>query len=179
MRPSALALFVLVSGTVLAQQSASFRNSEHVLNAGGRPVGGSGAASGSHRITLDAIGDSVTPGLLAGSTFVIGGGFVTPYPPPGEVHGLRFSDDVTLFWSVEPTTGVYNLYRGALASLSGLAYGSCRVAEVVGTSTIDADAPAKGQGSFYLVTAENLIAEEGTKGWASSGNERPNPAPCP
>lgn len=179
MKAAAIVLLVLSSSVAMAQQSASFRLEEHVFNAGGRPSGGSAAASASHRITLDAVGDSVTPGLLSGGDFRIGGGFVTVYPPPGEVASLRFTNDLTLIWTPEPSTGVYNLYRGTLTSLSGLAYGGCRESEIAGTTTTDLDNAALGQGFFYLVTAENLIAEEGIKGYASSGSLRSNLAPCP
>jgi hypothetical protein len=44
---------------------------------------------------------------------------------------------------------------------------------------MDPDPASIGQGYFYLVTAKNLIAEEGIKGRASSGSLRANPAPCP
>lgn len=176
---AAFALALLGSGTVLAQQSASFRLEEHVFNAGGRPSGGLVAASASHRITLDAVGDSISPGHLSGGAHQLGGGFVSVYPPPGEVAGLRFADDVTLIWSPEPSTGRYNVYRGLLNGLPALTYGGCRQSEIAGTTTTDPDNAPSGQGFFYLVTAENLIAEEGTKGFASSGNERSNGSPCP
>jgi hypothetical protein len=32
---------------------------------------------------------------------------------------------------------------------------------------------------FYLVTGENRLGEEGTKGRTSTGAERVNPTPCP
>lgn len=179
MKAAAIALALLWSGAALAQQSASFKLAEHVFNAGGRPAGGTVAASLSHRITLDALGDGVMPGRLTGVGFQVGGGFVGAYPPPGEVNALRFANRTTLTWSPEASTGVYNLYRGALNTLPGLTYGSCRTSKISGTTTIDSDNALQGGGYFYLVTAKNLIAEEGTKGYARSGIERPNPTPCP
>ena len=174
-----LVLALAWSGAALAQQSASYTMSEHVFNNGGRPVGGAVAGSASHRITLDALGDTFGPGLLAGNTHQIGGGFATAYLPPGEVQGVRFSDKVTLLWNPEPSTGAYNLYRGTLPSLSGLAYGGCRAAEVANATTTDPDPAVQGEGFFYLVTAENLLEEEGIKGYRSSGALRGNAAPCP
>jgi hypothetical protein len=178
-KPAAWVVALLASsGLALAQQSASFRLAEHTLNAGGRPAGGTVVVSASHSITLDAVGDAVTPGRLAGASFQLGGGFVSPYPPPGEVAGLRFTSATTLAWAPEPTAGTYNFYRGALASLGGLGYGACRTSAVAGTTTADPDVAPAGNGYFYLVTAANLLAEEGTKGFGSAG-ERPNPSPCP
>ena len=179
MRAAALAFALLWSGVALAQQSASFKLNEHTFNGGGRPDGGTAAASASHRITLDAIGDTVASASLAGNNNVIGGGFVSPYPPPSEVDDLRFTTKVDLAWSPEPSTGVYNLYRGAMNSLAGAAYGACRTSAIAGTTTSDADVVPPGQGSFYLVTAKNLLAEEGIKGHASNGALRANLAPCP
>jgi hypothetical protein len=170
---------VASSGLAMAQSSASYRLSEHVFNAGGHPAAGAIVGSASHRVSLDALGDSVSPGMLGSASNMLGGGFVTVYPPPSEVQQLRFSDKVTLFWNPELSTGSYNLYRGALTSLSGLGYGTCSGNTIPGATTTDPAPVASGQGFFYLVTAENLIAEEGIKGRASSGALRPNPAPCP
>ena len=44
---------------VYAQESASFKLTEHVFNAGGNPADGAVLASASFRIKLDAIGESV------------------------------------------------------------------------------------------------------------------------
>ena len=167
------------SGLALAQQSASHRLTEHTFNAGGHPAAGVVVGSASHRVSLDALGDAFSPGMLGSASNQLGGGFVTVYPPPSEVQQLRFSDKVTLLWSPEPSVGTYNLYRGALTSLSGLGYGACRTNAIAGATTADPDPAAQGQGFFYLVTAKNLLQEEGIKGRASSGALRPNLAPCP
>lgn len=47
------------------------------------------------------------------------------------------------------------------------------------TRSTDANPVSVGEGFCYLITAENLIAEEGTNGYSGSGAERGNPAPCP
>jgi len=174
------ALLILVSPCLVsAQQSASFQLQEHVFNAGGRPADGTVAASASFQITLDAIGDSVSPGLLAGGAFQVGGGFVTVYPPPGEVDQLWFTDHETLVWTPDPAAFTYNLYRGAMTAVDDLAYGDCLDTDVAGTTMTDDDPLTPGQGFFYLVTAANKIAEEGTKGYDSSVVERANDTPCP
>jgi hypothetical protein len=175
----AVVALLLSVGSAFAQESASFRLAEHVFNNGGRPEGGQQATSASFRVSLDAIGDSVTPGVLTGGNLQLGGGFVTVYPPPGEVELMGFLDATTLAWTSEPTTGTYNVYRGALIDVGDLTYGSCEQSEVPTNVTTDADPLSEGEGFFYLITAENLIAEEGTKGYSGSGAERGNPAPCP
>ena len=60
-----------------------------------------------------------------------------------------------------------------------MTYGNCEQSQIEGTTTDDADPVPQGQGHFYLVTAENLIAEEGIKGHSSALVEHANPAPCP
>jgi hypothetical protein len=175
----AIAAILLPWSMTAAQQSASFDLSEHVFNAGGRPAGGQVATSAAFQVTLDAIGDAVTPGSLAGGAFQLGGGFVTVYPPPGEVEVLQFTDHETLVWTPEASTGDYNLYRGSLGTLADLTYGGCEASNIEDATTTDADAVPPGDGFFYLVTAENLIDEEGTKGYSSAAVEHPNPEPCP
>ena len=160
------------SGSTRAQESPSFRLTESVLNAGGRPENGAVATSASFRIELDALGDAVSPVAVLGPSFGHVPGFVSIYPPPGEVTGLVFDDDVTLRWNPERSAGSYNLYRAALDSLAALGYGGCEQTSIAGASTFDADAVPSGQGFFYLVTVENRLEEEGTKGYRSDGIER-------
>jgi hypothetical protein len=117
--------------------------------------------------------------MLSGASHHLGGGFIGAYPPPGEVLHLRLTDQETLVWDPERSVGVYHLYRDSLGSLSGLGYGACEQYDLLTTTTIDSDVPAVDNGYFYLVTAENRLGEEGTKGRDSSDAERPNPAPCP
>ncbi|HEV8700972.1 MAG TPA: hypothetical protein VGV60_06840 [Candidatus Polarisedimenticolia bacterium] len=82
----------------------------------------------------------------------------------------------------EPSTGTYNLYRGSIGPGLGAPpgnFGDCLQSPVTGTTSSDHAAPAVGRVWFYLVTASNLLDEEGTKGRSSDGTPRPNPAPCP
>jgi hypothetical protein len=178
-------LFACILGLLLApdatgQESASYRLEEHALNAGGRPADGVEATSASYRISLDAIGQGVVGRDLSSDSYGMEGGFVSAYPPPGEVTGLFLTDAVTLVWDPEPSAGHYNLYRDALTSLADLGYGRCKQQRLTATTTTDPAMPSPaGEGYFYLVTAANRLHEEGTKGWDSYLNERPNPTPCP
>ena len=173
------ALVLLLSGTALAQTSTSFKLEEHVFNAGGNPAAGMVPTSASFQITLDAIGDGMAATGLSSASFQLDGGFVTGYPPPGEVLGLRFTDLTTLEWNPEGSIGSYSLYRDLLSSLSGLGYGMCQQPFLLVETTTDTDVPAApGTGFFYLLTAENKLAEEGTKGFHSDTTERMGLA-CP
>jgi hypothetical protein len=172
-------LAFLAAGHVLGQTSASFELSEHVFNAGGHPEDGTVMNSASFQVTLDAIGDAVVGTGAASASFQIGSGWVGGYPPPGECSGLRFTDAVTLVWDPEGYVGVYNLYRDVLSALTGLGYGQCEQWDLATATAGDGDVPSVGDGYFYLVTAENLLWEEGTKGYDSAGSLRPNTAPCP
>ena len=89
MRRAIAALALLLGGSVLAQESTSFKLSEHTFNAGGTPEDGADLISTSFRLTLSAIGDSVTPATLTSASFSLNGGLVGRYPPPGEVANLR------------------------------------------------------------------------------------------
>lgn len=172
-------LGLVLSSAALAQESANFKLEERVFNAGGHPSAGVVFASGSYRVTLDSIGEGLALRGLTGASFGMDGGFVAPYPPPGEVVNLRFTDGTTLVWDPERSVGDYNVYRALLDTLSGLAYGDCLEPELPGESAIDLDTPPAETGFFYLVTAENRLDEEGSKGFDSTGAERANPAPCP
>jgi hypothetical protein len=179
---TAFALIALVLAVALpaaSQESPSFKLTEHVFNAGGHPAGGVTMGSASFRVSLDAIGESVVGGGLSGPTFHMDASFGAAYPPPGEVFGLRFLDDDTMVWEPERSVGVYNLYRDLVSALSGLGYGSCHLHDVPGTTADDTATPPTGDGYFYLVTAENRLGQEGTKGADSGGVGRPNPSPCP
>ncbi len=92
---------------------------------------------------------------------------------------MAFTDAQTLVWNPERSVGTYNLYRDLLSGLAGLGYGGCEQQELTGETATDSDAVPAGDGFFYLVTAENLLAEEGTKGFLSNATERGNPSPCP
>lgn len=162
-----------------AQSSPSYRLTGQVLNAGGRPEQAIVPASPGYRLTLESIGGDFSGVAQSAPSYRISGGLAALGAPPGEVAGLEvLPDRVTLQWSAEPRSMVYNVYRGALATPPG-GFGICVHARVEATVVVEAEDPPVGAGFFYLVTGENLLEEEGTKGSTSDGTERANPAPCP
>ena len=166
---------LLVGGgtlAVLGQESASYKLKESVFNVGGHPAGGVALSSASYQIKLDAVGESVLRQDLGSASFRMDAGFVSAYPPPRETRGLRLPTPTQLQWDPEGSVGTYNLYRGLLSTLSGLGYGACLQQNLTTESATDASIPAAANGYFYLVTAENRLAEEGTKGFNSAGGER-------
>ncbi|HKQ60270.1 MAG TPA: hypothetical protein VJS92_03230 [Candidatus Polarisedimenticolaceae bacterium] len=180
-RTAAIAGLLIAGSTagVQAQNSASFKLQESVLNAGGHPEQGTTLSSAGFRVRLDALGQSVAAPLLGGPSFHLEAGFVSAYPPPGEVRNLLFPDRQTLVWNPERSIGRYEVYRGPLASASAGGTGICFASNLPAPTTTDASSPASGQGFLYLITARNRLGEEGTKGYRTNGVERPNPAPCP
>ena len=166
-------LVLFLGGAVLAQESASFKLTEHAFNAGGSPKDGVVLTSTSFQVTLSALGDTAAATASTSASFQLDGGFTTGYPPPGEVLLLLMNADAqTLVWSPEGSVGSYNLYRDFLSNLSGLGYGSCEQQNLTDMMTTDTDSLAIGEGYFYLVTAENRLSEEGTKGFDSDLTER-------
>jgi hypothetical protein len=182
-RQTALVTLIALAGLAgipaVAQTSASYRLEEHVFNAGGHPDDGPSPGSASFQISLDAIGEGLTGHSSSSASYQLVGGFGPVYPPPGEVTGLVFLDDTTLAWDPERSAGVYNLYRDGLGELPGLGYGFCEQSGLTGASAIDGEAPTAGDGYFYLVTVENRVAEEGTKGDDGDGVERGSMDACP
>jgi hypothetical protein len=176
---ASILLLLLPTGVVLAQSSTNYRLEEKVFNAGGHPAAGEVVTSGSFRITIDSIGDGIVGSSMSSASFALDAGFAVVYPPPGEVLGLSFLDHVTLTWYPEKSVGVYNLYKDLLTNLTGLGYGACEKYDIDVTTAADAAVPPATDGFFYLVTAENRLFEEGTKGNDSAGVARPNPSPCP
>jgi len=172
---------LVVSVPARAQSSASHQVEGATLNAGGRPSGGMIAQSPSHRITLDVVGADL-PGVDASSAgFRLTGGFGGTYAPPSEVQAAAFTGGgptPALTWAPMPAAGVYDVYRGATGTLPG-AFGSCLAANVTTTSYTDFAAPASRAGFFYLVTGENRLGEEGTKGSQSNGPPRTSSPACP
>jgi len=131
-------------------------------------------------VTIDSIGEGIVGRSLSSASFRMDGGFIGAYPPPEEVHKLLFQKDhITLIWNPERSVGTYNLYRDLLSNLSGGEFGTCREYGIMDETTTDNETPSAGQGYFYLVTAENRLEEEGTKGYRSNSTERANPNPCP
>lgn len=172
---------LLPVGFAAAQESANFKLAEHVFNAAGHPEAGVVLTSASYRIKLDSIGENLVRTGLSSASYRMDIGFGSRYRPPGEVLNLGFlADGTTLVWDAERSVGVYNLYRDLMSALSGGATGDCEQSDLTEETTTDPDPlPAAGDGYFYLVTAENRLAEEGSKGPGSGGDERPNPDPCP
>ena len=172
---------LLVTVPVLTQESANFKIETASFNAGGRPASGVVAESASFRLSLDAIGDGVLGSGLTSAGLSLDGGLVESFSPPGEVANLRFTDATTLRWDADPSTGDYGVYQGSVSKPFDAGFGSCAQPPPpinAPTATV-ASVPTAGHALFYLVTARNRLAEEGTKGFRSSGAQRPNPAPCP
>ncbi len=168
-------LLLLALGTASAQTSASFQLEEYTLNAGGTPSQGTEVVSASFRLTVASIGDSVSATGLGSASFQLDSGFGVAYPPPGEVAAmcgagacLAFTDLQTLIWPTERSAGAYNLYRD---DTSG-GYGTCEQQDLGATTATDLSAPSTGNSFYYLVTVENRLAEEGTKGFQSGAIER-------
>ena len=170
-------LAAALCGPAAAQTSTSFKLTENVLNAGGNPLDGARPASASFTISYDALGDAVAGSALISASYRAEGGFVIRYRPAGEVHGVRFTDGTSLSWDDGASVGTYNLYRNTLASLPG-DLGGCYQSALAGPPFVETATPPSGSGWFYLVTAENLLHQEGSKGHRSDGTERPNAAPC-
>jgi hypothetical protein len=183
MKRPLLFVLLLASGSMslLAQTSASYQLTESIFNAGGNPA--PVLTSTSYQVTLDSVGDSVSGANLSSESYNSSPGFPAAYPPPGEVLTITFTDKTTLTWTPEGSTGTYNLYRGFLSDLPlpTNEYGECHASGITSTQATIAGDPDPGPGVcfIYLVTAENRLAEEGTKGADSEGNPHPNATPCP
>ena len=170
--PLCLGSCLLVCMPALAQTSTSFKLEEHSFNAGGHPEAGSFPTSASFRITLHSVGDAISGRGLSSASFNLDACFSSAYPPPGEVTNLRFSDKDTLEWDSEESVGDYNLYRNLISNINGLLFGACTEENITGPTTDDVAVVPDGDGYFYLVTAENRLDEEGTKGFQSDTSER-------
>ncbi len=155
-----------------AQASASYTLSESSINAGGRPDAAGVASSASYRLTLDAIGDAALGVGLSSASYSAEGGLVAPHAPPGEVEALNWLSNTELGWSRPRSSTRFHVYRDDLALLSGLGYGACFASGLEAAQLEDTELPATGSARFYLVTAENRLGEEGTKGRDSAGTRR-------
>lgn len=171
-------LLAATLGPVHAQSSATYRLSESTLNAGGHPSQGLSMASASNRVSLDAIGDTISGGSSSSASYQLGAGFSTRYRSPGEIGNLRFQSRVALLWDDDPSTGTYNVYRDTLSTLPAGA-GACLQSGIQGASYIASAVPTTGTGWFFLVTAENLLGEEGTLGTGAGGLARAGVSTCP
>ena len=164
------------SMATLAQTSTNYQNKEHGINSGGTPA--PGLASTNFTITLSSIGDGLSGAGMSSASYQMEGGFVPPYPPPGEVLNLRFTSATGFGWDPEASVGTYDVYTGLVSGLPS-GYGTCLASGLAAPSATDATTPSSGQCFFYLATAKNRLAEEGTMGHKSDGAPRPNGSPCP
>jgi hypothetical protein len=135
--------------------------------------------SSSFRISLDAIGESVASAIQTSGAYSLRGGTGTTYRPPGEVSGVGFSSKTVVAWAAQSSAGTYNVYRGPLQNFVGSGFGSCLEYAIEPPTVTDTEAVPFGGGFFYLITVANPLGEEGTKGFRTSGTERPNLSPCP
>jgi hypothetical protein len=167
-----LTLALVLALPALAQQSTNYRLDEHVLNSGGNPDNGVELTSTRFTVSMVSIGDGVVARGLSSSSFRMDAGFTNTYLLAGEVNGLLFLDKHQLQWDSEPSIGVYNLYRDLISNLSGLGYGTCVQQYLTSTGASDSDPVPDDDGYFYIVTAENRLGEEGSKGFQNGGIER-------
>lgn len=175
-RKIVLSFFILsLSLLAYSQQSASFKIEQGTFNNGGNPVPVLSSPEG--QVTLDCVGDSLSATGASSPSYRTDPGLPAEYRPPGEVLNMMFSDKVTFNWNAEASVGTYNVYRGDLADLAS-GYGACLSQGLNATLAIDTETPPSGRCYFYLVTAENRVAEEGTMGKRSDGTQRVNPSPC-
>ena len=101
--------------------------------------------------------------------------------PAEEARDMEFgSDTVTLSWSASTGVGVsYDVYRGGFVSGAPFSYNpTCFQASVPQPSVGDGQLPPAGSGFSYIVTGRNSCGQ-GTMGFSSAGDPRPNNLPCP
>jgi len=147
----------------------AFKIESSAFNAGGHPDDGTILTSSSYRMTLDALGDSAGAVALGSASWRMDAGLSPGYGPPGEVMNLRFDDATTLHWDAKPSAVLYHVYDGD----------TCVPPDLAQTTATISAIPAPGGLFTYLVTAENTLGEEGTRGYWSDHTERPNPNACP
>jgi hypothetical protein len=164
-----------IGAAAFAQSSANYSIEQGTFNNGGNPS--PVLSSTNFQVSLDAIGDGLAQTGLSSASYGMDAGFAPDYPPPGEVKNLRFTSKTAFGWNPEPSVGKYDTYRGTLGSFTG--YGTCLHSGLATNSDTDPAVPSAGTGYFYMVTARNRIAEEGPKGFNSSGTLDLNPSPCP
>ena len=69
-----------------------------------------------------------------------------------------------------------------MSDLAASGTGTCYAAGLTSPSSTETGVPVAGAAYFYLVTVENRLGQEGTKGGglvAGALSPRANPAPCP
>ena len=163
-------LFTARADFLYSQSSENYTIGESAFNSGGNPS--PILTSTNYTITLGSIGEGVAGFGMESASYGMETGFPTPYPPPGEVQNLHFTDRITLTWNAERSANGYYLYRGDLVDLPSN-YGIRIEPPVTETHTTDEETPDPGDSFFYLLTAVNRIGEEGSKGSDSLGTPRP------
>ena len=172
-------LFAACFAPVSAQSSTSFQIEESAFNAGGHPNGGTMMTSATYRITLDSLGEAIDGATVASASYSMQGGMVTAYAAPGEVDNLLFTGKDALDWGAHTSADVYHLYRQQSGLLPSAYAGACEEPDIPQSATSASGAPPSGAVWFYIVTAENRLGEEGTRGFESTGSERPEAGACP
>lgn len=139
-----------------------------------RSTGPPGSHTGLDLLSAD-LNEGAIPAALVDGAYCVRGS-------PAEVSNLTLVRTVgagtaaVLTWDPVLPALFYNVYRGGFGDLRDL---SCFLRGVAGTSNQDdAAMPDSGHMYVYLVTAV-ACGGESTLGFASSGAERLNRAPCP
>lgn len=95
---------------------------------------------------------------------------------PGEVAGVSFASRDALSWSAPAEPGGsaprYDAIRSA-TPVDFVATATCVATDASGTSALDPDAPAPGEGLYYLVRAENACPGIGVGPLGSSSDGTP------
>jgi hypothetical protein len=100
---------------------------------------------------------------------------------PEQVLNVEWDNNFRMVWDAEFSAVEYHIYRDDLANLSYASFGVCRDDLDTNRTDLqldDLEEPAPEAGFFYLVSAEDSLAEEGTLGYAT-GAERSNYGACP
>ena len=174
-------LLLLLSGSALAQTSASFQLEEYTLNAGGTPSQGSELASASFRMTVASLGNTLSAVGLDSASFQLDSGFGVSYLPPGQVAAMCggagelpavFTDVQTLIW---PRGAFGRDSTTCTGTIPVVGYGICEQQDLIAATYGDGRGGALDRATtfYYLVTVENRLAEEGTKGFQSDEQRTP------
>jgi len=114
---------------------------------------------------------------LPTATVEKGGVTVKACSPPEVGTDLVFLDVSMLSWSPSGPASTYNLYRGVISNSSWAFNHSCLAPALASPGAPDGVAPSSGRAFYYLVSGKNSCGE-GPLGAMSSGQPRPNTAPC-
>ena len=177
-----IAVWAPVSSPSWAQESTSFQVREHRFSGAGASADEADLASSSYLTRPLGAGGAGGLEVLESTSFTISAGSEDAYLPPGEISELAFLTPDSLLWNPEPSAGLYHLYRGQVSDLTAAGTGICHEANLTSPSITETDMPGAGTAYFYLVTVENRLGQEGTKGSslvAGVPSLRANSVPCP